>query len=261
MDTHTPNETPSWHCQNLALFGVSLTCINILLVAKMPMLELGRTWRARVQRRLMKARARCWETCFLRLVSMTSRHWSTISTPSLVAPETADRPFITSPWSKFTCPRNPSSTVTGPTSGPSPGRRAVLHLQSLLPGSRSPCLTRSYIHMWHWQASTSYTRSYFSLFIGYHSGRNIFVKELFMKDTLSKHTYLHVTWTVFCRDVYRTSLDRYSEHHLLKWQQTPIRNVTASKAKANKTWLWRYLTLPRKNMKSGLDTMKTFLIA
>lgn len=57
------------------------------------MLEFGRTWRERVQRRLMKARARCWETCFLRLVSMTSRHWSTISTPSLVAPRRAEIPF------------------------------------------------------------------------------------------------------------------------------------------------------------------------
>lgn len=59
----------------------------------MPMLEFGRTWRARVQRRLMKARARCWDTCFLRLVSMISRHWRTISTPSLVAPKTGDIPF------------------------------------------------------------------------------------------------------------------------------------------------------------------------
>lgn len=65
-----------------------LTCINILVVAKRPMLEFGRTCRASVQRRLMKARARWWETCFLRLVSMTSRQWSTISIPSLVAPKT-----------------------------------------------------------------------------------------------------------------------------------------------------------------------------
>ena len=57
----------------------------------MPMLEFGSTWRARVQRRLIKARARCWETCFLRLVSMTSRHWRTVSTPSFVAPKTADK--------------------------------------------------------------------------------------------------------------------------------------------------------------------------
>lgn len=227
----------------------------------MPMLELGRTWRARVQRRLMKARARCWETCLLRLVSMTSRHWSTISTPSLVAPETADTPFTTSPRSKFTCPRNSGSTVPGPTPGPSLWRRAVLHLQSILPGSHSPGLTWSYIHRWHRQANTSYSRSYFARFTGYHSGHNIFLKEQLTKDTLSTYTYLHVTWTVFCRDVYRTSLDQYSEHHLLKWQQTIIRNISASKAKANKTWLWRYLTLPRKNMKSGLDTMKTFLIA
>lgn len=72
----------------LCLFMLLLTCINILVVAKRPMLEFGRTCRASVQRRLMKARARWWETCFLRLLSMTSRQWSTISMPSLVAPKT-----------------------------------------------------------------------------------------------------------------------------------------------------------------------------
>lgn len=89
---HISNKTPLLHSKNDAPSVCTLlTCINILLVAKMPMLEFGSTWRARVQRRLMKARARCWETCFLRLVSMTSRHWRTVSTPSFVAPETAGK--------------------------------------------------------------------------------------------------------------------------------------------------------------------------
>lgn len=89
------------------------------------MLEFGSTWRARVQRRLMKARARCWETCFLRLVSMTSRHWRTISTPSFVAPKIADTPFraifIAISLCNFTkLWKNPRwACSTGPTSLPS----------------------------------------------------------------------------------------------------------------------------------------------
>lgn len=64
---------------NRSVFGE--VCISILVDAKMLMFKFGKTWRARVQRLLMKARAHCWETCFLHLVSMTSRHWRTISTP------------------------------------------------------------------------------------------------------------------------------------------------------------------------------------
>lgn len=112
-------------------FASLLTCINVLLVAKMPMLEFGSTWRARVQRRLTKARARCWETCFLRLVSMTSRHWRTISTPSFVAPKTADIPFgavlITFSLCNFTeLRKNPRrACCTCPTSFPYGNDEAV----------------------------------------------------------------------------------------------------------------------------------------
>lgn len=56
-------------------------------MAKIPTLEFGSTWRASVESRFRKARARCWETCFLRLANMTSRHWSTIPISSLVRPQ------------------------------------------------------------------------------------------------------------------------------------------------------------------------------
>lgn len=61
--------------------------MNILFVAKIPTLEFGSTWRARMESRFRKARARCWETCFLLLANMTSRHCSTIPMSSLVPPQ------------------------------------------------------------------------------------------------------------------------------------------------------------------------------
>lgn len=61
--------------------------MNTLFVAKIPTLEFGSTWRARMESRFRKARARCWDTCFLLLANMTSRHCSTIPISSLVAPQ------------------------------------------------------------------------------------------------------------------------------------------------------------------------------
>ncbi len=63
-----------------------LTCISVLLAARMPTLESGSRCRLSVLSLFRKPCALCRVTCFLRLVSMTSRHCSTIAVSSFVPP-------------------------------------------------------------------------------------------------------------------------------------------------------------------------------
>lgn len=160
------------------------------------MLEFGRTWRARVQRRLMKARARCWETCFLRLVSMTSRHWRTISTPSLVAPKIliADRPFVTFMQLRLAPEKPKINCHTVPNHLPNQWSRPILlkrcsGLYCISSQFQKFFLSTSYVRLnkdvWHWQGSILYASFSFAFFTDYNSGYNIFLKEILIKDTLS----------------------------------------------------------------------------
>lgn len=63
-----------------------LTCRRPLLVDRMPMEELGSTCSAREESLFIKARALWRETCFLRFVSISSRHWRAMSVSSFVEP-------------------------------------------------------------------------------------------------------------------------------------------------------------------------------
>ncbi len=63
-----------------------LTCISALLAARMPTLESGSRCRLSVLSLFRKPCALCRVTCFRRLVSMTSRHCSTIAVSSFVPP-------------------------------------------------------------------------------------------------------------------------------------------------------------------------------
>ncbi len=66
----------------------TLTCMAALLAVRSPTLALGSTCRLSMLSRLMNAIALCRVTCFLRRVSMASRHCSTMMMSSLGAPET-----------------------------------------------------------------------------------------------------------------------------------------------------------------------------
>lgn len=61
------------------------------MAAMMPTLALGSTCKQRVTSRFTKAIALCRVTCFLRLVSITSRHCSTMMMSSFGAPEEMER--------------------------------------------------------------------------------------------------------------------------------------------------------------------------
>lgn len=64
-----------------------LTCIVARLAARIPTLALGITCRLIVLSLLTNAIALCRVTCFLRRVSIASRHRSTMMASSLGAPE------------------------------------------------------------------------------------------------------------------------------------------------------------------------------
>lgn len=218
----------------------------------------------------MKARARCWETCFLRLVSMTSRHWGRFPTPSFAVPETADKTL--QGWSQpfFILQLHWTWKISDELS----------HIISLIDEAVLPC---PWIAL-SWNSSLVNSKSFLKYRCVALAGTAFYVpapisqllstrtawqhdslkiKILEVKINISKHTY--PCWTsmsgCFCKDLYRILIGSISEHHLWNNNKHQL-GMLQSQAKTNKTWSRNWLTLLRKNsVKSSLDTVKTFLIA